>query len=289
MPIFKVDEDDVGKRLDVYLTQKLPDYSRAHLQAIIKLQPLVNNKDSRASYKLRSGDKVNIDIDTVYKRIFQKIDIPIIYEDEDCLVINKPVGVLSHAKGRFNDEGTVESFISDKISGFDGDRAGIVHRLDRGTSGVMICAKNPEAYVWLQKQFSTRKVQKKYVAVVSGHLNEAEAIIDLPIERNPKAPSTFRVNSNGKAAITSYKVIKSSAHFDMVELMPKTGRTHQLRVHLGYLGHPIVGDTFYNGKPADRLYLHAERLEIRLPDNELHKFEVEAPKEFNKKLGQDDG
>lgn len=287
MPKYKVGESDVSSRLDVFLVNKLPDYSRAFLSSLIDSQVLVNEKTSRPSYKLRLDDRVSIDLSKSTNKQIEDIDIPIIYEDKDCLVINKPLGILSHAKGKYSSEGTVESFISDKIHGFEGDRAGIVHRLDRGTSGVMICAKNPEAYVWLQKQFSTRKVQKNYIAIVSGHLNESAAVIDLPIERNPKAPSTFRVNSNGKSAITSYKVIKSSEHMDMVSLHPKTGRTHQLRVHLSYLGHPIVGDTFYKGKPADRLYLHAERLEIRLADNEIHKFEAKLPESFEKLMDKD--
>ncbi len=289
MPIFVAEESETGSRLDVFLSNNLPDYSRAFLASLIDTQVLVNKKVSRASYKIRLNDSVEIDLSKSTNKQIEKIEIPIIYEDKDCIVINKPLGILSHAKGKYSNEGTVESFILDKISGFEGDRAGIVHRLDRGTSGVMICAKNPKAYVWLQKQFSTRKVNKGYVAIVSGHLKDDEAVIDLPIDRNPKAPSTFRVNSNGKSAVTSYKVIKLSPHYSMISLHPKTGRTHQLRVHLSYLGHSIVGDTFYKGKPADRLYLHAESLEIKLPDDQIHKFEVKLPKEFDTLLNSDNG
>lgn len=287
MSSFTVRDKDVSSRLDRYLVTKLPDYSRAYLQSLIKDKVLVNKKTSRASYKLKLDDKVVIDLDESKRGHVEKIDIPIIYQDKDCLVINKPLGILSHAKGKFSSEGTVESFISDKVSGFEGDRAGIVHRLDRGTSGVMICAKNPETYKWLQKQFSSRKVIKTYVAIVSGHLNEDEAIIDLPIERNPKSPASFRVNSNGKSALTAYKVIKLSSHYSMISLLPKTGRTHQLRVHLSYLGHPIIGDTLYKGRLADRMYLHAQSIEIKLPDDEIHKFEVKIPKEFSKLMDRD--
>lgn len=162
----------------------------------------------------------------------------------------------------------------------NGERAGIVHRLDRATSGVMICAKTPEALSWLQKQFSQRKVKKSYAAVVEGVLKEEEAVIDMPIERNPRKPQLFRVGINGKPAATAYKVLKSNRKLSLLALKPTTGRTHQLRVHLEHLGHPILGDTFYGGKPADRLYLHASSLEITLPNRERKVFKVPMPPQF---------
>jgi 23S rRNA pseudouridine1911/1915/1917 synthase len=289
MQKFIVEDGEEGVRLDVFLTDKLPDYSRAYLKKMIAEDVLVNEKQVKAGFKVRLADKVTIEIEKERSNTPKEIDIPIIYEDDDCLVINKPIGVLSHSKGNFNDEATVETFIMNKVSGFSGGRAGIVHRLDRATSGVMICAKNPESLKWLQKQFSTRKVKKTYIAIINGHLPNDEAIIDMPIGRNPKAPATFRVSSNGKNAITGYKVIKSSSNYSLLSLEPKTGRTHQLRVHLSHLGHPIVGDIFYKGKPADRLFLHAYSLEIKLLDNEMHKFEVKMPLEFSKMINEDNG
>jgi len=160
-----------------------------------------------------------------------------------------------------------------------------VHRLDRATSGVMVCAKNQVTLSFLQKQFSDRKVKKTYMAVVKGHMKPAEAIIDMPIERNPKAPSTFRVGPNGKASQTKYTVVESRGDYDVVRLEPMTGRTHQLRVHLTHQKHPIVGDTFYNGEPADRLFLHAFSLEITLPGGEQKTFQAPLPKVFNQ-LGE---
>ena len=162
----------------------------------------------------------------------------------------------------------------------DGERAGIVHRLDRATSGVMICAKTPEALSWLQKQFSERKVKKTYVAVVKGALSEPEAVIDMPIERNPRKPQTFRVGANGKPSVTAYKVLKTGNGYSLLELKPTTGRTHQLRVHLHKLGHPIVGDELYDGPEAERLFLHATSLEITLPDKQRKTFEAPAPLSF---------
>ena len=148
----------------------------------------------------------------------------------------------------------------------------------------MICAKTPEALSWLQKQFSQRRVKKSYMALVEGVLKDEEAIIDMPIERNPKKPQVFRVGSNGKSAVTLYKVVKTDGERSLIELKPTTGRTHQLRVHLEHLGHPIVGDTFYGGKPAERLFLHAVSLELTLPNRERKTFKVPVPELFAQQL-----
>ena len=216
-----------------------------------------------------------------------KLDLEILFENDDCVVINKPLGVLTHSKGAFNDEPSVASWLLPKTIGFeDNNRAGIAHRLDRATSGVMICAKNPAALSHFQKQFSSRKVKKKYYALIEGKIEPVEAMIDIPIERNPKDPKRFRASANGKMAKTHYKAIKSfiknKKEYSLLELAPTTGRTHQLRVHLNYLKHPIVGDTFYEGLGADRLYLHAFKLEITLPGSERKVFTAELPDSFAK-------
>lgn len=170
----------------------------------------------------------------------------------------------------------------------EGNRAGIVHRLDRATSGVMIVAKTPAALSWLQKQFSQRKAKKTYLAIVAGTMREQEAVIDMPIERNPKAPATFRVGANGKHALTHYRVLQTGNSYSLLELKPETGRTHQLRVHLQQLGHPIVGDTLYGGKTAERLFLHAHQLEITLPNRERKTFASPMPDIFKRTMGTDD-
>jgi RluA family pseudouridine synthase len=192
--------------------------------------------------------------------------------------------MLTHSKGLFNPEATVSTWLRSRLTAMSGERAGIVHRLDRATSGVMICAKTPEALGWLQKQFSQRKTRKSYAAVVTGGMPEPEAIIDMPIERNPKKPQTFRVGPGGKSAITAYKVLATNDQLSMLELKPETGRTHQLRVHLAQLGHPILGDALYGGPPADRLYLHAESLELTLPNRERKTFTVPTPPEFKEQV-----
>jgi RluA family pseudouridine synthase len=180
----------------------------------------------------------------------------------------------------------VATWLSSRVKGLSGERAGIVHRLDRATSGVMICAKTPEAWSWLQKQFSTRKVKKIYAAIVSGSLKLDQAVIDMPIERNPKRPQTFRTGSNGRPAVTEYEVLQSNGSLSLLELKPTTGRTHQLRVHLSQLGHPILGDTLYGGGAADRLYLHAQSLELTLPNKKRQVFTVPPPAEFSEVINE---
>lgn len=246
----------------------------------------VNGKaQPKPSYKIREHDEIVVDFDDNQHLDIPDIDLEVLYEDDDCVVISKPVGILTHSKGDFNPEATVATWLSSRLTGMSGERAGIVHRLDRATSGVMICAKTPEALSWLQKQFAQRRTRKTYEAVVVGHLKQPEAVIDMPIERNPKKPQTFRVGSNGKSALTAYKVIKEGDKYSLAELKPTTGRTHQLRVHLEHLGHPIVGDNFYGAPAADRLYLHAKSLELTLPNRERKVFEVPTPQEFEELVG----
>ncbi|HET8709417.1 MAG TPA: RluA family pseudouridine synthase [Candidatus Saccharimonadales bacterium] len=287
-----------AKRLDQKVVELIPELSRASATKLIEGGKVaVNGKvTEKGGYKLREGDDVQVDFDIKQLEAIPEIELEVLYEDDDCAVIVKPAGILTHSKGEFNPEATVETWLKshikqnlqnsplEKVRPFEKEektrRAGIVHRLDRLTSGVMICAKTPEALSWLQKQFSQRRVKKTYCAVVAGQLKQPHAIIDMPIERNPKAPATFRVGVNGKSARTEYKVIKESADYSLLELKPETGRTHQLRVHLNNLGHPIVGDTMYDGEPADRLYLHAEELEITLPNRERKVFRTPVPASF---------
>jgi len=285
------------KRLDTYLASLYPDISRAFLQKLCNTeQVLVNDKPEKSGFKLKPDDKVKVlyDISAIEK--IDNIELPILYQDDNVIVINKPAGVISHARGKYWNEPSVASFIRqhtrlsfrrDGQANQAGERAGIVHRLDRATSGVMICAKNQETFSHLQKQFADRKVKKVYVAVVLGRLSPPEAIIDMPIERNPKMPSTFRVGVNGKISQTHYKVMESSKNYDLVQLEPATGRTHQLRVHMQHQGHPIIGDTFYEGETSDRLYLHAFELTINLPGDIPRTFQAPLPNEFKQILSDD--
>ncbi len=275
-----------AERLDQYVVRQIPAFSRSFATRIIEEGNVTVNGEPqlKAGYKVRLTDKITITYDQAEQEKIPEIELPVLYEDDDCVVINKPIGLLTHSKGTFNPEATVSTWLRSRMKAMSGERAGIVHRLDRATSGVMICAKTPEALGWLQKQFSQRKTKKSYAAVVQGVMAEPEAIIDMPIERNPKKPQTFRVGNNGKPAVTAYKVVKTDGTRSLLELKPTTGRTHQLRVHLAQLGHPIIGDTFYGGKPADRLFLHAHSLEITLPNRERKTFEVPVPPEFEELL-----
>lgn len=275
-----IDEQSAGKRFDVAATEMLPMLSRAYVHVLIEgKRILLNGKQQKAGQKLSVGDIITTDFEESEIDDIADIELPILYEDNNVLVIDKPEGVISHSRGRYWNEPSVASFVRQK-TGQDGERSGIVHRLDRATSGVMICAKNSETMAFLQRQFSTRKVNKSYVAIVSGHMKIPTAIIDMPIERNPKKPSTFRVHPGGKTAQTKYKLTASSANYSMLHLEPITGRTHQLRVHLNYQGHPIVGDSLYGGQEFDRMLLHAESLEISIPGGERKVFKSELPSVF---------
>jgi 23S rRNA pseudouridine1911/1915/1917 synthase len=277
-----------SQRLDQRVIELLPLLSRAFAGKLIEQGRVTVNGEpvTKAGHKLRVDDAVVVDYTEESEPPIPHITLPILYEDDDCIVINKPVGVLTHSKGAFNPEATVATFLRQRVADMDGERAGIVHRLDRATSGVMICAKTSEALSFLQKQFSQRKVKKKYIAIVSGHLVNEHAVIDMPIERNPKKPQTFRVGANGKQAKTEYQVLETNDKLSLLELSPTTGRTHQLRVHLNHLGHPILGDTLYGGKPAERLFLHARELEITLPNRERTVFSAPLPVQFKKTMKQ---
>lgn len=279
-----------AQRLDQKVVELLPELSRSFAARLIEGGKVMVNDEqqTKAGYKLRPGDSVTVDYDAAKEQIIQHIELEVLYEDRDCVVINKPFGLLTHSKGAFNPEATVATWLRGRLKGLDGARGGIVHRLDRATSGVMICAKTPEALSWLQKQFSQRKTKKTYAAVVKGTMTPELALIDMPIERNPKLPATFRVGPQGKSARTTYRTISKGSKgndYSLLQLQPETGRTHQLRVHLAHQGHPIVGDVLYGGEPADRLYLHAESLEITIPKGHERKvFTVLVPAAFARKV-----
>ncbi len=273
-----------GIRLDKQIDNKIPDGSRSLAKKLIDEGKVkVNNKTvTKHSFKLTDKDKVSLNFKFKDFKA-NTITMPIIYEDDFCLVLNKPSGIITHAKGVYSTETSVASFIRDKISpNLVGNRAGIIHRLDRGTSGLIIVAKTEEARKYLAQQFAKRQVKKNYYCIISGTLDPLAAKINMPIERNPKKPSTFRPGANGKEAITFYKVIVSNHKYSLIELSPLTGRTHQIRVHLKAINHPIVGDAVYGGEKADRLMLHAASLKIKLKEKGIVTFSTALPREFSK-------
>lgn len=257
-------------RLDHLLMQKYKSYNRSSLQKFIELGYVTVDGEvaKKANQKFTAGVRLDLVVPEELKNA--DIEPEVIYEDENVIVMNKPAGLLSMAKGEYCPEKTLE------------DYGLLVHRLDRDTSGVVILAKNPEVQSMLRRQFQDRKTHKTYEAVVTGRPKLDKARIDLPIARDLKHHATFRVDPTGRPSETFYEVLASDGKHSLVELRPTTGRTHQLRVHLKYLGCPILGDAVYGAEPADRLYLHAKSLEITLPDGVRKVFEAPVPEEFKK-------
>lgn len=267
-------------RLDQYMAEYFPEYSRSSWQKRIQAGYVLVNGEVITSTKYILGEDDEVSIRESIEVARKEVSIPVIYDDENVTVYNKPLGVLTHAKGGIIEETTVADAIKPATSyAHETNRPGIVHRLDRATSGVIITVKNESTAKLLQKQFTDRKVKKTYIAIVQGQPKHPEARLELPIERNPKQPSQFRVGAGGKSAVTSYKVLSQTDELSLIELKPETGRTHQLRVHMAYIGCPILGDIVY-GKKSDRMYLHAWNLEITIPEGQRKVFEAKIPEEF---------
>jgi 23S rRNA pseudouridine1911/1915/1917 synthase len=270
-------------RLDQYVAQFWPEYSRSTWQKYIAAGYVRVNDTIETSSKYELGEDDEVTVHIPSEPDFSDSELPIVYEDEHVLVLNKPAGVLTHAKGELSDEFTVADFVRSRMTEKDTtNRPGIVHRLDRDTSGVIVCAKDMDTKTLLQKQFQDRKAHKTYLAIVRGTPKKVAATLDLPIERNPKKPSTHRVGVNGRHAITRYEVLASNNTYSVVRLHPETGRTHQIRVHMAYIGTPIVGDRLYGSEksPINRLCLHAESLEITIPASKRETFSANPPDDF---------
>ncbi len=283
---FTTSPSDVGQRIDVLLARHLPDLSRSYIKRLAKEGRMTyDGKVVTSGFKIKRPGLVMVDYDPEDLAKIPDIDLPVLYEDDDIIAINKPAGVITHARGRYWDEASVASFIRSKLrqDAAENDiRAGIVHRLDRGTSGVIVCAKTKRAKESLQDQFSNRTVQKVYKTVCT--LNDKipkTAVIDKPITRNLSKPSLFRVDASGKPAQTTYEILKYGKDSMLVEARPKTGRTHQIRIHLASINAPIMGDDFYSDLPASRLMLHAESISFQHPDGTGTKtITADLPPEF---------
>lgn len=285
---YKTTLEDVKKRADKFLAEKEPAYSRAALTKLFKMQLVqIDNQIANPGDKLRESQQFVVDLGPIMQEP-DVVELPIIYEDEDVLVVDKPEGIISHSRGRYWQEPSVASFIRSHVAkNLKGDRAGIVHRLDRATSGVMITAKNQKALEYLQDQFSKKLAEKQYVSLVRGVPKSQKATIEAAIARNQKDPKQFKVDVMGKFAQTYYEVHKSNdSNESYVLLWPKTGRTHQLRIHMSYIGCPIIGDQLYDAAHSikePRLYLHANKLKIKIPSGETREFISAIPEDFNKR------
>lgn len=308
--ILQVNEvEEIGKRLDHYLLGHLTKYSRSRLQAFIRSgQILVNGNKCKTGYSLEMNDIIQVDLlkeeSNLKKLVPEDLDLTIIHEDESIVVINKPAGIIVHPGAGIN-SGTVANGLAyhfQKLSNVNGDlRPGIVHRLDKDTSGVMAIAKTNSAHTFLADQFKDRKVKKKYIGLTWGLCDNAKGEINEPLLRNKKDPTKYSVNVNGKISITKYKVEKIFRHSSLVSFFPLTGRTHQIRIHASHIGHPIFGDEKYGGgisrskgflpefkshykkiiQKFNRHALHAEKLEFLHPINkQIVKFYSPLPQEF---------
>lgn len=267
---------DYGLRLDVYLSEYfLGKYSRTFLQNIIcGGNALINGKLTKANHKILQSDEIDITFPEAveFKLKAENIPLDVIYEDKDILVINKPAGMVAHPGAGVKKSTLVNALLNHckDLSGIGGVlRPGIVHRLDKDTSGIMIVAKNDLAHRGLSKQFKNRAVGRKYAALVEGIVEFDNDQINLPITKHPKDREKMSVEwfANAKEAITMYKVIKRFKDSTLLEITPVTGRTHQIRVHMKAIGHPIVGDKKYGAKtdPFGRQALHAKWIKFFHP------------------------
>lgn len=307
---FQVDADDAGTRLDQFLVSRIPEASRARMQQLIHEEKvLVNDKPAKASLKLRGDERVDVIGEAQpapLRAIAEDIPLDIVYEDKDLAVVNKPAGMMVHAgAGATEDDrnrGTLVNALLHRfraLSEVGGElRPGIVHRLDRNTSGLIIVAKNDFAHRKLAEQFSSREVSKQYVALAHGWFKQPKGTISAPISRDEQRRTRMTTRgAGGRSAVSHYEVVKQFesgyGKFSLVRVKIETGRTHQIRVHLSSIGHPIVGDNLY-GAPAEikppkgslplslgRQFLHAAKVEFRQPRSgkEL-RFESDLPKEL---------
>mgnify|MGYP005768376357 CR=1 FL=1 len=285
-------ENSENVRLDAYIASKQSDLSRSNIQKLIDSGDiLVNNSIKKMSYKVQEGDVIHINVPEAREANIKPENIPIdiIYQDNDIIVVNKPKGLVVHpADG--NPDGTLVNAImaicKDGLSGIGGElRPGIVHRLDKDTSGLLIVAKNDKAHRLMSEQIKNREVRKIYIALVKGVVSENEATIDMPIGRSTKDRKKMAVRKDGKEAVTHFKVLKRYPNYTLLEVKIDTGRTHQIRVHMAEIGHPVVGDMVYSsGKNefgVEGQMLHAKSLDFKHPitGEQMH-LEAPLPKYF---------
>jgi len=303
-----VSAPDVGERLDTFLSAHVEGWSRARLQRLIEdADVLVNGRVVKSSYKLRANDEIEVDLSLPSLTAFTPEDIPldIVFEDDELIVVNKPAGMVVHPAAGV-DSGTLANALAfhfAQLSKAGGTtRPGIVHRLDKGTSGLLVIAKNESVHEHLSDQFRDREVFKSYVALVHGQVEKKTDVIDQPIARDPRNRIRMAVVRGGRPAVSIYRVRRRFDRFTLLDVELKTGRTHQIRVHLSWLKHPVVGDELYGGgrdktvinpqvrsqiTRLGRQFLHAERLGFRHPrTGEQMTFSAEPPADLQKLIAE---
>ncbi len=298
--IFEVLEDQEGERLDKFLSIIYPDFSRSFFQKLIKEGSiLINDKAEKSSYRMIFEDVVTIHFPDVVESTIEPENIPldIIYEDDDLLIVNKPKGMVVHpSAGHYS--GTLVNAImyhcKDSLSGINGEiRPGIVHRIDMDTTGSLIVCKNDNSHVNIAEQIKVHSVNRIYEGIVFGNVKEDEGTINQPIGRHPIERKKMAINEkNGKPAVTHYKVLERFGNYTYMQFKLETGRTHQIRVHMSSIGHPLIGDTLYaSGKSAFKNLqgqtLHAKTIGFIHPtSNEYLEFHAPLPEYFEKLLSQ---
>ena len=257
-------------RLDIFLSENLSDFSRAKIQELIKNKNVfVNEKPSKSSYNVQNGDNIKITVPEKkeIEILPEPIKLDIRYEDEDILVINKPKNMLTHPT-EAETKGTLVNALLYNFKGLSDIngkmRLGIVHRLDRDTSGLIFAAKTNKGHLHLEKQIKEKTAIREYYAIIKGYMPEDNGVINLPIGRHPKNPPKMAVTENGKPAITEFETLEKYKGYSLLKLRLQTGRTHQIRVHLSHLKHPIVNDTLYGG----------EKLKIKTTNQVLQAFHL---------------
>ena len=287
--------NDARLRLDQFLAKRLPEYSRSRLQQLIRSGFVrLNKQTTRPRQIVRGGDKIHL-IEPPLEKIEMRpepIPLDVLFEDDDLIVINKPADLTVHPGAGQREHTLVNALLSHctTLSGIGGkERPGIVHRLDKETSGCLVIAKNDVAHRELSKQFAARTVEKIYLALIAGKLRKPTGVIEENIGRHPVQRKRMSVSSKrGRAAKTEYRVIRSSDQASLVECLLHSGRTHQIRVHLHHLGHPVLGDKIYAprfAKNFPRQMLHAWRLGFRHPcTGDWRSFEASLPADFNEAI-----
>lgn len=294
--IIFIDENDENKRLDSYLSEMTPDLSRSKIQNLIKSGAVkVNDTLKKSSYSLKENDKIDFEIpETESIKIEpQNIPLEIVWEDENMLVVNKPSGMLTHPTSIERENTLVNALLykyGDNLSDINGEfRHGILHRLDRNTSGLLMVAKNNKAHEFLANQIKNHTITKKYRAIVKGVINEDEFEINSPIGRNPNQPHKMMIREDGKPSKTIVKVLERFKDATYVELTLITGRTHQIRVHMKSINHPVYNDTLYGagqGKvKTDEQVLQSYFLRFTKPfKDEIIELEIEPDEKISKVL-----
>lgn len=287
---------DETSRLDKFIVEKVPTLSRTRCQELIQAkQVLVNGKAEKSSYKVHSGDVITVNVPALKPLSVQPENIPlaIIYEDEDVIVVNKPQGMVVHPAAGHPDHTLVNALLyhtKNLASSPEGFRPGIVHRIDKDTSGLLMIAKNAKARESLENQLANKINKRIYLAIVHGNFTEDSGTVTAPIGRDPYNRKKMAVIENGKHAVTHFKVLEQFQGYSLVQCQLETGRTHQIRVHFAYIGHPVAGDPLYGPQHTIKgcgQFLHAQVLGFKHPKTEKWlEFKVNPPQIFEQRLAE---